>query len=113
MPELDVGKMLGDSRYLVLLRFGPAALRTLKQAPDRIKQIRQFADNVNIFCGFVATSGKYDLITIFQGNEDQAHQFWLYLRSRPQFEEVEMLRIAATSPQEHLRLIQPLMGISD
>ena len=113
MPELDVSKMLGDSRYLFLLRFTPPALRTLKQAPDRIKQIRQFADNISIRCGFVATSGKYDLITIFQGTDEQAYQFSLYLRSRPQFEEVEMLKIAAASPQEHLRLIQPLMAISD
>ena len=94
MPELDVSKMLGDSRYLFLLRFTPPALRTLKQAPDRIKQIRQFADNISIRCGFVATSGKYDLITIFQGTDEQAYQFSLYLRSRPQFEEVEMLKIA-------------------
>ena|ERR1041384_3697211 len=113
MPELDVSKMLGDSRYLFLLRFAPQALRTLKQAPDRIKKIRQFVDNISAFCGFVATSGKYDLITIFQGNDDQAHQFSLYLRSRPEFEEVAMLKIAAASPQEHLRLIQPLMAVSD
>jgi uncharacterized protein with GYD domain len=108
MSELDVSRLLEGTRFLFLMRFASAAIRTLKEAPERIAKIRQFVDDIQARCGFVPTSGKYDLITVFQGDDQQAYQFNLYLRSRPEFDVVDMLRLEAGSPQEYMKLIQPL-----
>ena len=47
-------------RFLFLMRFASGAIRTLKEAPERIAKIRQFVDDIHARCGFVPTSGKYD-----------------------------------------------------
>ena len=108
MAELDVSRILGDSRFLFLIRFAPVALRTLKDAPARIAKIRKFVDNISARCGFVSTSGKYDLLTIFEGTDEQAYQFGLYLLSRPEFETVDMVKFEAMTPKAYLELIRPL-----
>lgn len=108
MAELDVTKLLQESKYLFLLRLAPPALRTLAEASQRIANIGKFVDDIDARCGFVATSGKYDLITLFYGDDKQAYQFNLYLRSRPQFDAVDMVKLESSSPQQYLSLIRAL-----
>ena len=102
---------LGDTRFLFLIRLTPEGIRTLKTASERITRLNNFATNISAFCGFVPTSGPYDVITVFVGDDAQAYQFHLYLRSQPQFEVVDMLRIQAASAPEYMKLIKPLMDM--
>jgi uncharacterized protein with GYD domain len=100
---------LGEARFLFLIRLTSEGIRTLKVASGRIAKLNNFATNISARCGFVPTSGKYDVITVFVGDDAQAYQFQLYLRSQPQFEVVDMVRIQAGSSQEYMDLIKPLM----
>ena len=102
-------RLLGETRFLFLIRLNPEGIRTLKVAAGRIAKLNAFATKLGVRCGFVATSGKYDVLTLFQGNDAQAYQFLLYLRSQEQFDVVDMIRIEAATPEEYMALIQPLM----
>lgn len=108
MAELDVTALLQKSKYLFLLHLAPPALRTLAEAPKRIQSIAKFVNDIQARCGFVPTSGKYDLITLFDGTDKQAYQFTLYLRSRPQFDVVDMVKFEADSTAQYLTLIRAL-----
>jgi uncharacterized protein with GYD domain len=99
-----------DTRFLFLIRLNPEGIRTLKAASERIKKLNDFVGKINARCGFVATSGKYDVMTLFVGTDAQAYQFQLYLRSQAQFEAVDMVKIEAASPNEYAELIKPLMA---
>lgn len=110
MAQIDVSAVLQQGRYLFLLHLVPQAIRTFAEAPKRIQSIAKFVDKIDARCGFVATSGKYDLITLFEGTEAQAYQFLLYLRSRPQFDVVDMVKLEAASPTQYMELIQPLFN---
>lgn len=108
MAEPNAGRLLGETRFLFLIRLTPEGIRTLNAASGRIAKLNAFAKSIGTRCDFVATSGKYDVLTLFQGNDAQAYQFHLYLRSQAQFEVVDMLRIEAAAPQAYMALIQPL-----
>jgi uncharacterized protein with GYD domain len=109
MAEPYAGR-LRDTRFLFLIRLTPEGIRTLKIASGRIAKLNAFVTGIGTRCEFVATSGKYDVLTLFQGNDSQAYQFQLYLRSQAQFEAVDMVRIEAASPDDYMALIQPLMA---
>ena len=106
MPE--PATLLGETSFLFLIRLTSEGIRTLKVASGRIAKLNAFATRIGTRCGFVATSGKYDVLTLFQGSDAQAYQFHLYLRSQVQFEAVDMVRIEAASPEAYMALIQPL-----
>jgi uncharacterized protein with GYD domain len=108
MPESYAGRLLEDTRFLFLIRFTSEGIRTLKAASGRIAKLNAFATRIGTRCGFVATSGKYDVLTLFDGNDAQAYQFHIYLRSQVQFEVVDMVKIEAASPEAYMALIQPL-----
>jgi uncharacterized protein with GYD domain len=111
MPEPYARSPLGETSFLFLIRLTSEGIRTLKAASGRIAKLNTFATSIGTRCGFVATSGPYDVLTLFQGNDAQAYQFRLYLRSQAQFEVVDMLRIEAASSEAYMALIQPLTAV--
>jgi uncharacterized protein with GYD domain len=108
MPEPYARSPLGETSFLFLIRLTSEGIRTLKAASGRIAKLNAFAISIGTRCDFVATSGIYDVMTLFQGTDAQAYQFRLYLRAQAQFEVVDMLRIEAGSPDAYRALIQPL-----
>jgi uncharacterized protein with GYD domain len=98
-----------DYRFIFLLRFTPGALQTLSQASERIRRINDFVTTgLHAFCAFRMTSGAYDTICLYQGDDKQAYQFQLYLRGLGTFAVVDHVKIEVESQREYLDMVETI-----
>jgi uncharacterized protein with GYD domain len=89
-----------ESDFIFLIRYTQKGLETLARSPRRMEATNRFVtDKLRAFCAFVATIGPYDAVSFFRGSEEQAHKFWLYLRSLGTIEAI-MLKVKARTIRE-------------
>jgi uncharacterized protein with GYD domain len=97
-----------EGDFIFLIRYTEKGLQTLSQSPKRMEATNRFVtDKLHAFCAFVATIGPYDAVSFFRGSEDQAHKFWLYLRSLGTIE-VEMLKVKARTIREFGQIVDSM-----
>lgn len=105
--ETPVG-VIPDCDFIFLLRYSAKGIEYLRDSPGRIDKTSEFVrGKLKALCGFVSTSGEYDMVSFFKGTDEQAYQFELWLRSLGTLE-VHVLKMHSRSMRDYNAMLSKL-----
>jgi uncharacterized protein with GYD domain len=106
-PEpLTVG--IEQCDFIFLLKYTAKGIASIRESPTRVEQTNEFVrGKLKTFCAFTSTSGKYDMVSFFNGTDQQAYEFQLWLRSLGTLE-VDMLKTHAKSMGAYNSMLRAL-----
>jgi len=94
--------------FIFLLKYTPKGIESLRESPARVEKTNEFVrGKFKAFCAFTSTSGKYDMVSFFNGTDQQAYEFQLWLRSLGTLE-VDMLKTHAKSMAAYNSMLRAL-----
>jgi uncharacterized protein with GYD domain len=99
-----------DMDFIFLLKYTAKGIESLAGSSQRNATTSEYVlKQLQARCGFISTTGPYDMVSFFQGTDMQAHEFSLWLRSLGTLE-VDTLKIQTRSMEDYRALLQRLFA---